>query len=137
VGPNGTLIGQSEQQFRRDVRRILLTDKNHPLSFLLSKGRFRRTRGKTHPQLANSIGLVQMGHGPSAKGGGKKVVLQDAHWNQYDNVTIESKPGVMRKSMPMVDIGGIGVERRTAKMWEEAGLLPKGMKVDDLPTFEL
>jgi hypothetical protein len=38
--------------------------------------------------------------------------------------------------MPVVDIGGFAVELRTAKHWEENGLLP-GIKVDDLPLLDL
>lgn len=127
--PTTTLVGTSEPAFRRAAVRAIRADPNHPLRFLLdSAGNFKRTRGLTHAELADHSDLVQMGHIMSSKGGGQRVVLQDAWMNQIDNITVEhaSKGGAYFEQREAVDIGGIGVERNTALMWEREGRIPPG-----------
>ena len=102
---------------------------NHPLRFLLgNNGDFKQTRGLTHAELADRNDLVQMGHVKSNKSGGTQVVLQDAWMNQFDNITVEHRRnrGSFVKSREAINIGGIGVERNTAMMWEREGLIPAG-----------
>lgn len=132
----GTLVGTREAKFRNDAARLIQASPNHPLRFLLDDdGNFKSTRGLTHSELANRPDLVQMGHVVSKKAGGKQIVLQGAWENQYSNVTIEH-PGknAARKLVHVenvaIDIGGLGVELETAKMWEKEGKIHTGTVVN-------
>jgi hypothetical protein len=137
MGEAGTLIGADTTVFRRDVEKLIAADKDHPLRFLLSESdRFKGSR-LPHSELIDNPDLVQMGHVASKKAGGPEyVVIQDAWSNQIDNITIEhpSKGGI-KVSTPVVDIGGVGVDLRTAKMWETEGFL-KGVDLDKAPRVE-
>jgi hypothetical protein len=140
VGAAGTLVGTSTAVFRRDAERLLRDTPDHPLKFLLDDaGHFHGTRGLDHSELIDRPGLVQMGHVGSKKAGGaERVVLQDAWLNQFDNVTIEhpSRGGALKVSAPVVDIGGVAVDLRSAQMWQKEGLL-KGFDLEAAPRLEL
>lgn len=128
----GTLVGTSEAGFRRAAAKHIRNTPNHPLRFLLdANSNFKSTRGLKHSELANRPDLVQMGHIVSKKAGGQRVVLQGAWENQLNNVTAEHPgPGGARQSVHIqneaIDIGGVGVEAETAKLWEREGLIPSG-----------
>ncbi len=130
--PEPTLVGTDKAKFMRDAAGLIKETPKHPLKFLLDEnGNFRTTRGLKHAELIDRPGLVQAGHIISEKAGGQGIVLQDAWGNQFSNVTVEH-PGKGRVrefahvQNEAVDIGGIGVEKETAKMWESEGKIPKG-----------
>ncbi|MCW7541299.1 polymorphic toxin type 5 domain-containing protein [Aquabacterium sp. A7-Y] len=52
----------------------------------------------------------------------ERFALQDAWLNQYDNIAGENAGVFLTRSA--LDIGGIPVEARTARMWVEDGQLP-------------
>jgi hypothetical protein len=131
-----TLVGRNESTFRRDAQRLIRNEPNHPLKFLLDdEGKFKRTKGLKHSELSDASDLVQMGHIESKKAGGERIVLQGAWENQFNNVTVEH-PGNkgVRKLVYIenvaIDIGGIGVELETAKVWEREGRIPPGTVVN-------
>jgi hypothetical protein len=114
---------------RRSAEKIISGDPHHPLRFLLDrKGKFKRTQGLSHAELANRPDLVQMGHITSDKvGGEERLMLQGAWENQYMNVTLEtpSRGGAVLERTA-IDIGGIAVDLETARFWEKIGWLAEG-----------
>ena len=113
---------------RRQAARLIASDPNHPLRFLLDqKGRFKRTRGVTHAELAEDPDLVQMGHITSRKSGEPECVMLQGAWeNQFNNVTVETPSMGGYVENEAVDIGGVAVDVRTAQFWESNGPLPEG-----------
>ena len=120
-----TLIGTDTASFRNKAESAIRNTPNHPLKFLLDEnGKFKPTRGLKHSELADKPDLVQMGHITSKKAGqAERVVLQDAYGNQFSNVTVETPSKGSHMENVAVDIGGIGVELETAKLWVKARLL--------------
>jgi hypothetical protein len=127
-----TLVGTDRAKFMRDAARLIRDTPGHPLEKLLDEnGNFRTTRGLRHSELIDRPDLVQAGHTISDKAGGQRVVLQDAWDNQFSNVTVEhpGKGGVREFAYVQneaIDIGGIGVEKETAKRLEREDIIPKG-----------
>jgi hypothetical protein len=134
--PTRAFVRATVTQMRRDAERIIASDRNHILRFLLdpNTNKFKRTRGLKHSELIDDPTLVQMGHVESAKLGGREmVVLQGAWENQIQNITVEMKAGVAVLSVPLIDLGGLPVHKPTAIWWEVLGLVPPGT-VGNAPT---
>ena len=66
----------------------------------------------------------------------ERIVLGTAFNNQWDNVTIEAPHKGGSAVNVVIDIGGIGVELRSAKDWVLAGWLSKEV-VDSAPRIDL
>lgn len=128
-GPGETLVGSSRSQMRSQSERIIASDPNHPLRFLLGpNGRFKSQQGLSHAELIERPDLVQMGHIESNKRGGpERLMLQGSWENQFNNITIET-PGRGGSVLyqPSVSIGGVAVDMRTASFWEALGWLKAG-----------
>ncbi len=124
------LVGSSTKQMRRAAAKKIASDPDHPLRFLLDEsGQFKKQAGLTqHAELINRPDLVQMGHIQSKKIGGKeRVMLQGAWENQFNNISIESPHiGGAVLDQPAIAIGGVAVDLKTAKFWEEIGFLKPG-----------
>jgi hypothetical protein len=85
------LVGTSRSQMRSEAERIIASDPNHPLKFLLENGKFKPQKGLSHADLVGRPDLVQMGHIRSNKlGGTERLMLQGAWENQFNNLTIEA-----------------------------------------------
>jgi hypothetical protein len=90
----------------------------------------------THDILCNHPKILEMGHIISKKSGEPEcVVFQSAWLNQLDRLTVEGVPGFQYLENVVVDIGGIGVELRTAQDWVRAGFLPQAI-LDAAPVIE-
>lgn len=127
-GTSTTLVGRTTDAFRRDAARKIHATENHPLSFLLTpEGKFKTTSRMKHSELIDSPDLVQMGHIVSKKSGEpERIMLQGAWFNQFNALTAERpRMGTWVENVA-IDIGGIAVDLRTAKVWEAEGLLSKG-----------
>jgi RHS repeat-associated protein len=122
------LVGSSPAQMRAAAERLIASQSKHPLKFLLDRtGHFKSTRGLKHSELANRRDLVQMGHITSKKSGEpERIMLQGAWENQFSNVTVEHPSKGAHMENVAIDIGGIAVDRETAKLWEREGLIPAG-----------
>jgi RHS repeat-associated protein len=131
-GAGEALVGSSRRQMRDAAAKKIASDPNHPLRFLLDeKGKFKEQSGLTHAELADRPEIAQMGHIQSNKTGGKeRLMLQGAWENQFNNVTIESPHvGGAVLDQTAVEIGGIAVDLKTAKFWEEIEFLMPGTVV--------
>ncbi|ABE61701.1 hypothetical protein Nham_0825 [Nitrobacter hamburgensis X14] len=127
--PGEALVGSSTSQMRRRSAKLIASDPDHPLGFLLNKrGRFRSQRGLKHHELMERPDIVQMGHIRSNKLGEDEFVMLQGGWeNQFNNVTIEMshiRGAVL--DQPAVSIGGVVVDLKTAQYWENVGLLKRG-----------
>nr|WP_310524322.1 polymorphic toxin type 5 domain-containing protein [Polymorphobacter sp.] len=138
-GAGEALVGSSRAQMRRASIRIILSDPHHPLRFLLdASGKFHRQAGLTeHHNLADHPELVQMGHiGSDKLGGAERLMLQGAWENQLNNVSVESPHvGGAVLHQDVISIGGVAVDKRTAKFWESIGWLAPGT-VDSAPKID-
>jgi len=127
-GPGEALVGSSPDQMRRAAEKKIAADPNHELRFLLdASGKFKKQAGLKHHQLIDRPDLVQMGHIMSKKRGGMRIMLQGAWENQLNNVSIENrhKEGAVI-DQPAINIGGIAVDLKTAKTWEQMDFLKLG-----------
>ena len=108
--------------------RTILDDPHHPLSFLVD-----RLTGKwvARSHLSEEP-TVQAGHLTSRhSGAAERYAVEDALFNQLSNWKGETgRRAVFQKQA--VDIGGVPVEYRTAKMYERLGLLPN-VRIPNLP----
>jgi hypothetical protein len=122
--------GSERAKFRRDAEKVIRDTTNHPLKFLLDDyGKFKRTRGLSHAELADSPDLVQIGHMISKKSGQLELFMLQGAWeNQYNNITVEhpSLGGLFIADNESVEIGGVAVDLKTARMWERWGFLEAG-----------
>ncbi len=111
---------------KRHVINVIVSQVPHPLSFLLTGGKFKPTgvKGQTHADYANSLDLIQVGHLKSKKAGGRVVVIQDAWLNQIDDQTVERHEGAFMKRKA-VNLFCVPVEWRTAMQWVDAGYVSK------------
>ena len=128
-GTGEALVGSSRSQMRAAAARIIKSDPNHPLKFLLEKsGKFKSQKGLTHAELVDRPDIVQMGHIASNKlGGTERLMLQGAWENQWNNLTVENPHiGGAVLEQGAIDIGGIAVDIKTATFWEEIGWLKPG-----------
>ena len=76
---------------------------------------------------------MQAGHVVTRASGAREVlVLQSAWLNQTDNLTVESARIGGSVQNKVVEIGGIGVEARTAEWLQGEGLLPDGTVIRPL-----
>jgi RHS repeat-associated protein len=125
-----TLVGSSRRQMRNAATKKIASDPDHPLRFLLNEeGKFHQQKGLKDFELIDRPEIVQMGHISSNKlGGTEHIMLQGAYENQLLNRTIEGPRGrgsaVLEQTA--IDIGGIAVDRETAKFWEQIGWLNSG-----------
>ena len=122
-----TLIGTNRAAIRKAAAKKIAMTEDHPLKFLLNeKGEFKSPKGLSHDELFSRPDILEMGHVVSKKSGElERIVLQSAWFNQFDRITVEGKEGLSYVENVAVDIGGIGVELRTAKDWVKAGMLPE------------
>lgn len=128
TGTSTTLVGKTTDAFRREAARKIHTTENHPLTFLLdSAGNFKTTSRMKHSELIDNPDLVQMGHITSKKSGEpERIMLQGAWENQFNALTAERpRMGTWVENVA-IDIGGIAVDLKTARVWEAEGLLVKG-----------
>jgi hypothetical protein len=125
--------GAQETFMRWALARIVGT-KGHPLAFLVDPvtKTFHSQYGTRHKLALKNEDHppVQAGHLVSFHGlahaSHERLALQDADFNQEQNYTAE-RPGIRAIVFSQaVEIGGIPVEGRTAQMWEDLHLLPKG-----------
>jgi hypothetical protein len=121
--------------FARDAERTIAKEatktEKHPLDFLLDPA----TKEFRSRQRANDAApAVEVGHEVSHSARtDERFMLEDADFNDWSNRYAESKGNAIVKEP--VDIGGVLVERRSARMWERLGLLklPNNQRVRDLP----
>ena len=128
-GHGESLVGSSRRQMRFAAAKRIASEPDHPLRFLLNtKGKFKSQRGLKHHELIDRPDIVQMGHMVSNKLGGiEYLMLQGAWENQLSNLTIEaSHVGGAVLEQTAIDIGGIAVDKRSARFWEEIGWLRPG-----------
>jgi hypothetical protein len=116
-----------QARFMEYARRTILGAKHHPLAFLLdSDGNWcSRTHLSEEP-------TVQAGHGTSFHSGAPEALaLEDSFFNQVSNWKGERHGVVFEK--PMVEIGELPVELRTAEMWESLGKIARGTVANASP----
>jgi RHS repeat-associated protein len=110
-----------QSRFMRQALRRILADKSHPLRFLVDPVK-ERWLARSH---LSELPTVQAGHLVSFhSGAAEALALEDAFFNQVSNWKGERLGAVFKKVA--VEIGGIPVEVRTAKIWESIGALAKG-----------
>ncbi|MGA9117404.1 MAG: polymorphic toxin type 5 domain-containing protein [Bacteroidota bacterium] len=104
------------QNMERARQVILAGGPNHPLRFLLdATGAWRGRRA------GRSDVAVQAGHATSKFAGmTERFLLEDADYNQMFS-TPERRHNVI--SRVGIEIGGVPVERETARFWQQAGYL--------------
>ncbi len=122
--------GAQDAFMRWALARILGTP-GHPLEFLVdptTKDWHSRLGSRHRKALKNEqFSPVQAGHLVSFHGleeaAHERLALQDADDNQEQNYTIETsgRRGIVVATA--VEIGGVPVELRTARMWENVGVL--------------
>lgn len=113
--------GRHNRTFMNKQLAKILRDKQHPLNFLVDRKR-RIWKSRSH---LSTRPTVQAGHGTSKRGGlPEELGLEDSWFNQVSNHRGETQGAVFSKVF--IDIKGVPVEMRTAKMWESIGELPKG-----------
>jgi Bacterial toxin 5 len=114
---------------RNAAAKKIASDPDHPLRFLLdAQGKFKSQAGFKHHELIDRPDIVQMGHIASDKlGSTERLMLQGAWENQLNNVTIEGpRVGGAVLEQRAIDIGGIAVDLKTARFWEQIGWLKPG-----------
>ncbi|WP_375502896.1 glycine zipper domain-containing protein [uncultured Nostoc sp.] len=109
-------------KFRSDIAEIIGTaienNKSHPLQDLVYKDKKNKWKLKTE---------YEAGHLTSNHSGRREMFAVEAQrFNQGDNRLEAKEKGYKVLKKLAVDIDGVPVERRTAKMLEKQGLLPKG-----------
>ncbi|AKJ32072.1 hypothetical protein AAW51_5381 [Caldimonas brevitalea] len=128
----------ARRRFRGWALREIARDPAHLLRFLIEpkpsgKGmRFLVPPTREHHNLIGGD-YVESGHltsnwslGSGATAAPEHLALQDAYSNQLDNVSIEQRHIGGFAERKAIDIGGVPVELRTARMWESEGKLPAG-----------
>jgi hypothetical protein len=113
---------------REEAAKMIDRAQDHPLKFLLdSNGKFKSSHGLKHDELINRPDVVEMGHFISKSSGQpERIMLQGAWENQYLRIMIEKpKSGIYAENVA-VEIGGIAVDIKTAKFWEDINRIPKG-----------
>jgi RHS repeat-associated protein len=123
-----TFVGMaSRSQFRSAVLRILESNPNHPLRFLLDpRGGFKTLASRAHANLIDNPDIWEAGHIMSDKLGGTRLMIQTAWENQVQGLTIERIVGAGVLDNTAIDIGGVAVARSSAQWWEDIGWLPRG-----------
>lgn len=124
----------AQAAFMRWALARILGTPGHLLAFLVDPvtKEFHSQFGTRHKRALKNedYPAVQAGHLVSFHGlddaADERLALQDADFNQEQNYTAE-RPGIRAVVFSQaVEIGGVPVEGRTAQMWENLDLLPKG-----------
>lgn len=106
--------------FMEDVR-TTITKPGHRLHFLIDGHSGTWLSREKHSQTPT----IQAGHLVSRHAGrGERFALEDSTFNQWSSNKGERQGAIFVKTA--LDIDGVPVERRTALLWERAGLLPPG-----------
>jgi putative RNase toxin 5 of polymorphic toxin system len=125
----------AQEAFMRWALAAILAKPGHPLGFLVdpvTKDWHSRLGSRHRDAFRNEhFPAVQAGHLVSFHDlddvANERLALQDADFNQEQNYSVEThgRRGIVIS--PAIEIGGVPVELRTARMWENVGVLaPKG-----------
>jgi RHS repeat-associated protein len=123
-GPAPKQSRSHNKTFMDEMLEKILRDDNHPLRFLIDPAtRNWLSRAKYSP-----FPTVQAGHLKSLWGlrlGERQILaIEDSTLNQLtSNVAESGQKAIVEKQA--VSIGGIPIEYRTARLYEDAGLIPK------------
>lgn len=125
----------AQEAFMRWALAAILAKPGHPLLFLIdpvAKDWHSRLGSRHKDAFRNEhFPTVQAGHLVSFHGlddaAHERLALQDADFNQEQNYTVETRGRRGIVISTAIEIGGVPVELRTARMWENVGVLvPKG-----------
>jgi len=114
------------QNMERARQLILAVGFNHPLRFLLDAAGAWRGRRPGQSDVA-----VQAGHATSKFAGmTERFLLEDADYNQMLSTPERRRHLISRVG---IEIGGVPVERESARFWQQAGYL-KNLDIRSAPT---
>ena len=114
-------------RFMREQLAVILSNHRHPLRFLVNP-RTRTWYSRSHLSMQPT---VQAGHLTSLHSGAReRLAIEDSLFNQLSNWRGERQGAIFQKQA--VNVGGVPVEERTARVWERIGKLPRGT-VDRAP----
>lgn len=129
----GILVGTSPEQFRKNVLKIILKDKNHPLKVLLENGQLRNSTKEGIDLIDKMFDprFVEAGHVVSDFAVSSKqqiIILMSAYENQLLSHTVEAGRKALQISERIaVNIGGIAVSEQLAKDLFNAGYISKNV----------
>ena len=112
----------NNQKFMKQALKKILADPDHPLKKLVDydKKNWRSREKYSHAPTVQAGHQVSL-HGLAQLGLSEQLSLEDSTFNQWSSNIGETQGCIYFK--PAIDIGGIPVERRTAEMWQETGVL--------------